>query len=82
MIAYQNFSDITLLYFLSYGFGYGLRPKAEVFQGRTSATAEGENWAYGPTLLTKHKMFEKYLSRLWQKWQKRIRNKTPKLNIF
>ena len=36
--------------FLTYGFGYGLRPKAEVFRAEHSATAEGENWAYGPTL--------------------------------
>ena len=34
-----------------YGFGYGLRPKAEVFQAEHSAMAESENWAYGPTLL-------------------------------
>ena len=36
MIADQNFYDIccfTLFY--SYGFGYGLRPKAEVFHGRS-----------------------------------------------
>ena len=26
------------------------RPKAEVFRAEHSATAEGENWAYGPTL--------------------------------
>ena len=35
--------------FLTYGFGYGLRPK--FFRAEHSATAEGENCAYGPTLL-------------------------------
>ena len=34
MIADQNFYDIFYI-FLSYGFGYGLRPKAEFCQGRT-----------------------------------------------
>ena len=34
MIAGKHFYD-TYFTFLSYGFGYGLRPKAEVFQGRT-----------------------------------------------
>ena len=35
MIGDQNFYDICLRFFLSYGFGYSLRPKAEVCQGRT-----------------------------------------------
>ena len=36
MIADQNFYDIHMFYiFLTNGFGYSLRPKAEVFQGRT-----------------------------------------------
>ena len=35
MIADQNFFDICFTFFLSYGFGYGLRPEAEVCQGRT-----------------------------------------------
>ena len=34
--------------FLTYGFGYGLWPK--FFGAERSATAEGENHAYGPTL--------------------------------
>ena len=34
--------------FLSYGFGYGLRPK--FVRAEHSATAEGQNCAYGPTL--------------------------------
>jgi hypothetical protein len=34
--------------FLSYGFGYGLWPK--FVRAEHSATAEGENCAYGPTL--------------------------------
>ena len=37
-----------VLHILSYGFGYGLGPKADWAQHL--ATAEGENCAYGPTL--------------------------------
>ena len=36
----------------SYGFGYGLWPKAEVFMAEHSATAEGEKFGYGPTLIS------------------------------
>ena len=35
MIAGKIFYDIWFPLFLTYGFGYGLRPKAEVFQGWT-----------------------------------------------
>ena len=35
MIADKIFYNIFFMFFLSYGFGYGLQPKAEVFQGRT-----------------------------------------------
>jgi len=49
MIADQNFNDKMFYNYLSYGFGYGLRPK--FFMAEHSATAEGENRAYGPTLL-------------------------------
>ena len=35
MIADQNFFDKCFTFFSSYGFGYGLRPKAEVFLGGT-----------------------------------------------
>ena len=48
MIADQNFYDVCFVGFLSYGFGYGLRPK--FVSAEHSATAEGENCAYGPTL--------------------------------
>ena len=37
------------IYDMCYTF-FILRLKAEVFQSRTLTTAEGENWAYGPTL--------------------------------
>ena len=37
--------DICLKFFGSYGFGYGLRPKAEVFQGRTFGY--GRRWKLG-----------------------------------
>ena len=35
IIPSKIFYDISYTVFLSYGFGYGLRLKAEVFQGRT-----------------------------------------------
>ena len=35
MIADQNFYDICFIFFISYGFGYGLRSKVDVFHGRT-----------------------------------------------
>ena len=43
IIAVKIFYDICFTLFLSYGFGYGLRPKAEVFQAEHSAMAESEN---------------------------------------
>ena len=48
------FTDMTfmILSFWSYGFGYGLRPKAEVFMAEHSATAKGEKFGYGPTLIS------------------------------
>ena len=39
-----------LKFFWSYGFGYGLRQRPKFFRAEHSATAEGGNWAYGPTL--------------------------------
>ena len=48
MIADQNFYDTCFKIFVSYRFGYDRRPK--FFRAEHSATAEGENWAYGPTL--------------------------------
>ena len=47
MIADQKFYDMFYM-FLSYSFGYGQRPK--FVMAKHSATAEGENCAYGPTL--------------------------------
>ena len=35
MIADQNFYDICFTFFLSYSFGYGLQPSAEVCHGQT-----------------------------------------------
>ena len=48
MIADQNFYDICFMFFLSYGFGYGLQPK--FVRAEHSAMAEGEKCGYGPTL--------------------------------
>ena len=43
---------MTYVYiFLFYGFDYGLQPK--FLMAKHSDTAEGENWAYGPTLRTR-----------------------------
>ena len=56
MIADQNFYDICIKFFLSYGFGYGLQPTAyslwlKLVRAKHSATSEGENCTYGPTLV-------------------------------
>ena len=50
MIADQNFYDtcFTIFYPTASATVYGRRPK--FFRAKHSATAEGENWAYGPTL--------------------------------
>ena len=50
MIADQNFYDICFTFFnpTASATVYGRRPK--FFRAEHSATAEGENWAYGPTL--------------------------------
>ena len=49
MIADQNFYDtcFTIFYPTASATAYGQRPK--FFRAEHSATAEGENWAYGPT---------------------------------
>jgi len=51
MIANQNFYDtcFMFLYPTASATAYGQRPN--VFMAEHSATAEGENQAYGPTLL-------------------------------
>ena len=51
MIADQNFYDIclTVFYPTASGTAYGLWPK--FVMAEHSATAEGENCAYGPTLI-------------------------------
>ena len=50
MIANQNVYDICFTFFYPTASAtvYGRRPK--FFRADHSATAEGENWAYGPTL--------------------------------
>ena len=50
MIADQNFYGICFMYFYptASATAYGRRPK--FVRAEHSATAEGENWAYGPTL--------------------------------
>ena len=50
MIADQNVYDayFTFFYPTASATVYGRRPK--FFMAEHSATAEGENWAYGPTL--------------------------------
>ena len=50
MIADQNFYDICFTFFhpTASATAYGQRPK--FFRAEHSATAEGKNWAYGPTL--------------------------------
>ena len=55
MIADQNFYDTYFIIFYPMALAtvYGQRPK--FFRAKHSATAEGENWAYGPTLLSKIK---------------------------
>jgi hypothetical protein len=51
MIADQNFYDIFFMFFYptASATAYGRRPK--FVRAEHSATAEGENCAYGPTLL-------------------------------
>ena len=53
MIADQNFNDtcFAIIYPTASATVYGQRPK--FFMAEHSATAEGENCAYGPTLLIK-----------------------------
>ena len=50
MIADQNFYDIifTFFYPTASATAYGWRPK--FVRAKHSASAEGENWTYGPTL--------------------------------
>ena len=45
----------ALFYPTALATAYGQRPK--FFRAEHSATAEGENWAYGPTLLAKLRTF-------------------------
>ena len=54
MIANQNFYDtcFTIFYPTASATVYGRRPK--FFRAEHSAMAEGENCAYGPTLLIKN----------------------------
>ena len=54
MIADQNFYDLcfTFFYPTASATAYGQRPK--FFRAEHSATAEGENCAYGPTLSNLH----------------------------
>ena len=51
MIAIQNFYDMyfTFFYPTASDTVYGRRPK--FFRAEHLATAEGENWVYGPTLV-------------------------------
>jgi hypothetical protein len=50
MIADQNFYDMFYIFFspMALATAYGQRPK--FVRAKHSATAEGENCAYGPTL--------------------------------
>ena len=50
MIADQNFNEtcFAIIYPTALATVYGRRPK--FFRAEHLATAEGENWAYGPTL--------------------------------
>ena len=52
MIADQNFYDICFMFFYPAALAkaYGQRPK--FVRAEHSATAEGENCAYGPTLIS------------------------------
>ena len=52
MIADQNFYDMCFTFFYPTALAtvYGRRLK--FVRAEHSATAEGENWAYGPTLLS------------------------------
>ena len=54
MIADQNFNDtcFAIIYPTASATVYGRRPK--FFMAEHSATAEGENRAYGPTLLREY----------------------------
>ena len=54
MIADQNFNDtcFAIIYPTASATVYGRRPK--FFMAEHSATAEGENRAYGPTLETRY----------------------------
>ena len=50
MIADQNFYDMFYIFYpTAWATAYSQRPK--FFRAEHSATAEGENCAYGPTLL-------------------------------
>jgi hypothetical protein len=60
MIVDQNFYDtcFSIFYPMASATVYGQRPK--FFRAEHSATAEGENWAYGPSLQkysTKYRKF-------------------------
>ena len=54
MIADQNIYDVcfTFFYPTTSATAYGQRPK--FVRAEHSATAEGENYAYGPTLYPRH----------------------------
>ena len=59
MIADQNFYDICFMFFYptASATAYGQRPK--IVKAEHSATAEGENCAYGPTLVLRNAEFQK-----------------------
>ena len=70
MIAYQNFNDtfFTIFYPTASATVYGRRPK--FFRAEHSATAEGENCAYGPTLANRKQGFWKldHLKKCWEQF--------------
>jgi hypothetical protein len=63
MIADQNFYDICFRFFypIASATAYGRRPK--FFMNEHSATAEGENCGYGPTLLSTEAAHSRFKSR-------------------
>ena len=55
--------DICLEFFWSYGFGYGLRPKAKVFHGRTFGY--GQRWKLSLRSNTGHCRAPTWFSKNW-----------------
>ena len=70
MIADQNFYGICFMFFnpTASATAYGRRPK--FVRAEHSATAEGENCAYGPTLSFRNSSisFQKYISTFFANW--------------